>query len=559
MEPSYASAYGKDGSCWVAETQLPFGHVLRLSKDGIQLAQVSAPMPGRLITDQTDGSVWMLAEDPISLAYAVDHFSSTGQLLSSWGSYQLLDAFDYNPHDNTFWLGNNAPSVEVIHAAADGTQLSVTSGFTWVLCAAANSTDDSCWVADVTGNAVVHLGPDGKQITRLTGFDSPLQVMVDPADGSVWVAEFNPSQNPWTAKVSHLTAGGQVLWTSSGLVNPVHLALNHLDRSLWVTGAGSDGRSVLHLAADGTELWRGTDFASPAFVNVDPADGSVWVCDWAGEVTHLVLGLHADFTASPATGPAPLAVQFADKSVGAPTSWSWDFGDGDASTGQSPSHQYTKSGIYTVTLTVGDATHTETTTKARYLQVTPVDVTASFWAEPQIAACVDAGIVAGYPDGTYHPEYPVTRDQMAVYISRALAGGDAGVPSGPATPSFTDVPVDNWAYRYIEYAKAQDVVQGYSDGTYKPTEQVTRDQMAVYIARAVVSPTGDAGLASYTPPATPDFPDVLTNFWAYKYIEYCKSHMIVQGFPDGTYHPEYVVTRDQMAVYIQRAFQLPLG
>ncbi len=34
--------------------------------------------------------------------------------------------------------------------------------------------------------------------------------------------------------------------------------------------------------------------------------------------------------------------------------------------------------------------------------------------------------------------------------------------------------------------------------------------------------------------------------------------MIVQGFPDGTYHPEYVVTRDQMAVYIQRAFQLPL-
>jgi hypothetical protein len=38
----------------------------------------------------------------------------------------------------------------------------------------------------------------------------------------------------------------------------------------------------------------------------------------------------------------------------------------------------------------------------------------------------------------------------------------------------------------------------------------------------------------------------------------CRSHAIVQGFPDGTYQPGVVVTRDQMAVYVQRAFQLAL-
>ncbi len=546
------SVYGKDGSCWVSVDP----HLVRVARDGAELAEASVPLPRCIVTDQANGSAWVTSEDPVSGLRAIIHVASAGQILTSWGSYSLLYGFDFNPHDNTFWLGCNAPSVEVIHAAADGTQLSVASGFSWVLCVAANPTDDSCWVADVTANAVVHLGPDGKQITRLTGFDSPQEVVVDPADGSIWVAEVDVFKNPWTAKVSHLASDGTVIWSSAAFVNPVTIALNQQDHSVWVSD--SDGRSVIHLAPDGAELWRGQDCTAPLYVSVDPIDASVWVSDaGAGELTHLVIGLHADFTASPTSGPAPLTVQFTDQSPGTPTSWSWDFGDGSTSTDQNPSHQYTKSGIYTVTLTVGDGTHTETTTKTDCLQVTPVDVTASFWAEPQIAACVDAGIVAGYPDGTYQPSLPVTRDQMAVYISRALAGGDAEVPTGPAVADFPDVPIDYWAYRYIEYCYAQQIVAGYSDG-YRPQEPVTRDQMAVYVARSIVSPTGDAGLANYTPPATPDFPDVPTTFWAYKYIEYCKSHVIVQGFPDGTYHPEYVVSRDQMAVYIQRAFQLPL-
>jgi hypothetical protein len=53
---------------------------------------------------------------------------------------------------------------------------------------------------------------------------------------------------------------------------------------------------------------------------------------------------------------------------------------------------------------------------------------------------------------------------------------------------------------------------------------------------------------------------VPTNFWAYKYVEYIAQPDIgvTKGYPDGDYHPEYICTRDQMAVYIQRAFKLPL-
>ncbi|MGD0110838.1 MAG: FG-GAP-like repeat-containing protein [Armatimonadota bacterium] len=94
------------------------------------------------------------------------------------------------------------------------------------------------------------------------------------------------------------------------------------------------------------------------------------------------------------------------------------------------------------------------------------DVPLDYWAYPQVKAVEDANIVNGYSDGTYKPTDPVTRDQMAVYISRALAGGDSGVPTGPATATFSDVPTDYWAFKYVEYAVDHDVVKGYSDGTY---------------------------------------------------------------------------------------------
>jgi hypothetical protein len=184
------------------------------------------------------------------------------------------------------------------------------------------------------------------------------------------------------------------------------------------------------------------------------------------------------------------------------------------------------------------------------------DVERGFWAVCAVNACYEAGVVAGYEDGTYKPELPVTRDQMAVYISRALAGGDDNVPDFTDTPTFPDVPEDNWALDYIEYAVEQAVVTGYDDGYYHPEYEVSRDQMAVYVARTLVAPTGEAALTDYVPADPRNFPDVPDTFWAYRHIEYCVEHGVVNGYDDGLYHPEITVTRDQMAVYVARAFGL---
>jgi hypothetical protein len=180
------------------------------------------------------------------------------------------------------------------------------------------------------------------------------------------------------------------------------------------------------------------------------------------------------------------------------------------------------------------------------------------WAFEEIEACAGADIVQGYPDGTYHPEWPITRDQMAVYTSRGLAGGDANLPHPTEDPGFTDVTPEHWAYRHIAYAAGQDIVEGYPEGDYRPEQIVTRDQMAVYIARSLCDPTGDEGLVGYIPPDPRNFPDVAAEHWAYSYVEYCVDNDIVGGYNPTTYAPAVTVTRDQMAVYICRGFELPI-
>ncbi|MFB3880268.1 MAG: S-layer homology domain-containing protein [Armatimonadota bacterium] len=184
------------------------------------------------------------------------------------------------------------------------------------------------------------------------------------------------------------------------------------------------------------------------------------------------------------------------------------------------------------------------------------DVPPDHWAYREVMACVEAGIVTGYPDHLYRPGFAVTRGQMAAYISRALAGGDAAIPEVTGDTHFLDVPADHWAARYVEYATAANIVTGYSDGRYQPDWVLSRGQMSVFIARAMVDPTGEGGLASYTPPSTPTFLDVPELYWAYRHIEYTAGRGVATGYPDQLYRPSGTCTRDQMAVYVARAFEL---
>ncbi len=112
---------------------------------------------------------------------------------------------------------------------------------------------------------------------------------------------------------------------------------------------------------------------------------------------------------------------------------------------------------------------------------------------------------------------------------------------------------------YVEFAKERGIVEGYPGGSYRPLLAVNRGQMAVFIARSTASPTDGTSFAEYTPPEHPIFSDVTEDnhwSWCYKHVAYIVSRGVASGYDDGRYHPEGDCSRDQMAVFLTRAFDL---
>ena len=116
------------------------------------------------------------------------------------------------------------------------------------------------------------------------------------------------------------------------------------------------------------------------------------------------------------------------------------------------------------------------------------------------------------------------------------------------TSEFPDVLEDSWAKVYINSIFYAGLTTGYPDGTYGPENLVTRAEMAAFLVRAKI---GD----DFIYKETPYFSDVSDpTYWAFKYIQKLKELGITTGYPDGTYGPENLVTRAEMAAFLGRAF-----
>ena len=186
------------------------------------------------------------------------------------------------------------------------------------------------------------------------------------------------------------------------------------------------------------------------------------------------------------------------------------------------------------------------------------DVPKWHWAWTYVQGVSDADVSGGYDDGTYQPQEVVSRAQMAVFVARAMCGGEDYVPdSGCTERPFPDVTCDCWARKHIVHCANEGVVGGYETGLYEPEWEVTRGQMAAFIARAMCG--SDENVPEHAGAAT--FPDVTSDnesAWCYRHVEYIAGEEITLGYPDGLYHPEVACCRDQMAAYLCRAFELPM-
>ncbi|HER2178005.1 TPA: S-layer homology domain-containing protein, partial [Streptococcus pyogenes] len=82
--------------------------------------------------------------------------------------------------------------------------------------------------------------------------------------------------------------------------------------------------------------------------------------------------------------------------------------------------------------------------------------------------------IQGYTDGSFRPERNVTRAEMATLITRIL-----GTSTLEGSHEFTDVTSSHWAQASISAAAQSGSVQGYTDGSFKPDQAITRAEMAV--------------------------------------------------------------------------------
>ena len=105
------------------------------------------------------------------------------------------------------------------------------------------------------------------------------------------------------------------------------------------------------------------------------------------------------------------------------------------------------------------------------------DVPAGYWAKTYIEALASKGIIAGFPNGSFKPDEPVTRAQFAAIITKAFQPQ----PKRQAS-EFIDVNSNFWAYQVIESAYQGGFVSGYPDRTFKPQEQIPRVQALVSLA-----------------------------------------------------------------------------
>jgi len=175
-----------------------------------------------------------------------------------------------------------------------------------------------------------------------------------------------------------------------------------------------------------------------------------------------------------------------------------------------------------------------------------VPTTHLFYTE--IGKLSGRGVTVGAGNGNFLPDQPVTRQEMAAFVIRALGDFD---PPTPATQRYMDVPPENIFYAFIDEMAVRGITVGCDqDGLfYCPGDPVTREQMAAFILRAV----GEPGPA--TPPSQ-RFTDVSPMNVFYPFIDRLWVRGVTVGCGGTNYCPADPVTRGQMAAFLVRAFDL---
>ena len=164
------------------------------------------------------------------------------------------------------------------------------------------------------------------------------------------------------------------------------------------------------------------------------------------------------------------------------------------------------------------------------------------WAESSIYEGVALGIVSGYSDNTFRPNGLVTRAEFSKMMNQAL-----GV-TGTTPIDMWDVSYFSWYYHEVQKAVAAGYISGYTDGSFKPSNRISRQEAATMIAKILpreALPVGQKVYADYSQVAS----------WARDHVDLVASKGYITGDTKGKYRPGGALTRAEACVILVRVLK----
>jgi large repetitive protein len=171
------------------------------------------------------------------------------------------------------------------------------------------------------------------------------------------------------------------------------------------------------------------------------------------------------------------------------------------------------------------------------------------WAKPEIEWMAQRLLVTGYTKDEFKPNQAITRGEFTVLLARAL--GLTFEDNGKSN-SFTDVGKNHVNYEAVEAAFAAGIVKGKGDGTFAPTDPITREQMTMMITRAYIK-LGLAEANSGNLKLLDKFEDrERISAWAASDIALALQEGLVKGRTESLFDPKGLATRAHAVVMITR-------
>ena len=151
--------------------------------------------------------------------------------------------------------------------------------------------------------------------------------------------------------------------------------------------------------------------------------------------------------------------------------------------------------------------------------------------------------IIGYPDGYVRPQGNITRAEVATIFFRLISDeyrAEIWLQSNP----FSDVALEQWFNNAISTMTNGGVLRGYPDGTFSPNAAITRAEVAAIVSRFVDANHSGADL----------FSDI-SGHWANEMINAAANVGWLQGYPDGMFRPDALITRAEFATVVNRVLE----